>query len=388
MPDPRHQASEPIGLALVYWGRLGAGAALTAEIAVALAGDPRFDLVVSTSRQSELAPPLPAERLLAIDTFDSPASLLQRTALLPRTISTLIGRLKARNVRAIVTIMPHVWGLALQRAARRAGIRTLLIVHDAEPHPGEERPLLDRLVRREMREADRVVTLSRHVADRLLALGAVQPERLATSFHPVFRFALPAAETARPHTPFRVLFFGRILPYKGVLQLLEAYAKLRAEGIDLTLRIAGRGEIGGDPALLTQPGLSIDQGWIAPEAIAPLLSEADALILPYQEASQSGVVAAAAGAGLPVVATPVGGLVEQVEDGRTGILADSVTPAGLAAAIRRLVTTPGLYRACRDGVQAAAGRMSMECFAQELGDIVLDTLPEAPLAPIRRSAAS
>jgi glycosyltransferase involved in cell wall biosynthesis len=365
-------------IALVYWGRLGAGAALMSQIAEAMNQGSRFELYLSPSLNSELPPQVSAERLLPIRTFSGPLGLALRTLMLPLTVRRLVRDLKARKVRAIVTIMPHVWGLALQRAACKAGIRTLLIVHDADPHPGERRPLFDGLVRREIRSSDRIVTFSGHVADRLKTRGDVPEERIVRLYHPILHFgARPAAER---HSPFRLLFFGRILPYKGVAMLLEAFAGLRAEGVDVALSVVGRGAIGAPASLMSQPGLTIRTGWVAPGAIGGILAEADAIALPYLEASQSGVVAAAYGAGLPVVATPVGGLAEQVEDGTTGVLARSTASADFADAVRRLIETPGLYATCRAGAAARADSQSTEHFAMALGDAVLDTVT-APARP-------
>jgi len=371
---PPNHSKTPI--ALVYWGRLGAGAALMSQIAEAMARDARFDLYLSPSLHSELPPEFAAARLLPIRTFAGPVGLLARTLILPLTVRRLVRDLKARNVRAIVTIMPHVWGLTLQRAARRAGIRTLLIVHDADPHPGERRPMLDRLVAQEIRGSDRIVTFSGHVADRLVQRGDVPEARIVRLYHPIFRFgAQPATEA---HKPFRLLFFGRILPYKGVGMLLEAFARLRAEGADVALTVVGRGKIDAPAALLSQPGLTIRTGWVAPDAIGGILAEADAVALPYLEASQSGVVAAAFGAGLPVVATPVGGLKEQVADNATGVLSRNTKPEDFAQAIRRLVETPGLYETCRAGAAAQAEAQSPEHFAKALGDAVLETIETLP----------
>jgi len=363
-------------IALVYWGRLGAGAALMGQIAEALARDDRFNLYLSPSLHSELPPKFPADRLLPVSTFSGPLGLVGRSLILPFTVRRLVRDLKARNVRAIVTVMPHVWGLALQRAARRAGIRTLLIVHDADPHPGERRPLLDRMIAQEIRSSDRIVTFSNHVADRLRARGDVPEDRIARLYHPIFHFG--ATASAVRHAPFRLLFFGRILPYKGVGMLLAAFARLRAEGADVTLTVVGRGRIDAPAGLLIQPGLTIRTGWVAPDAIGGILAEADAIALPYLEASQSGVVAAAYGAGLPVVATPVGGLAEQVFDGVTGTLARSTTAEAFAEAVRRLIETPGLYETCRTGAGRQAEAHAPEHFAAVLGDAVLKTVETPP----------
>lgn len=364
------------GVAIVYWGRLGAGAQLMQEIAGAMMSDDRFDVFASPSRQSELPNPLPPDRLLPVDTFSGPASLLFRTALLSWIVARLVDRLIERNVHTIVTIMPHVWGTALQRAARRAGIRTILMVHDADSHPGERRPVFDWLARREIRRSDRIVTLSDHVASRLIARGDVSPDRVIRLFHPIFHFGAPSGDD-RPRSPLRLLFFGRILPYKGVELLLEAFARLRAQGVPVTLRVVGRGDIAAAPELLQQPGLAIEQGWVPPGAIGGILASADAMVLPYLEASQSGVAAAAHGAGLPVIATPVGGLAEQMIDGVTGVLAKDTTRNAVADAIRRLVETPGLYSACRAGVARQAEAQAPENFARLLGDAVVAAVHSA-----------
>jgi glycosyltransferase involved in cell wall biosynthesis len=363
--------ADKIAIAVIYWGRRGAGVALMEQIAAGLSADGRFDVFLSPSLQSEgviSAGP----HIFAISTFSGPVSLACRTVLLPRTVKRLVRRLRAARVKAAVTIMPHVWGWPLQRALRRAGIRTVLMVHDAEPHPGEKRPLFDALVRREIRGSDRIVTLSDHVANRLIRLGIVAENRISRLFHPILTFGgnVPKISDGRR----RLLFFGRILPYKGVPLLLEAFAGLRRDSNDYALRIVGRGPIAAPAALLDQPGLTIEEGWVAPEAIGSILAEADAVLLPYIEASQSGVIAAAYGAGLPVVVTPVGGLAEQVVDGETGIVASQATAAAFAAAIARLFDTPGLYSACEAGVARMVKTHAPRRFAKALGDAILATL--------------
>ena len=60
------------------------------------------------------------------------------------------------------------------------------------------------------------------------------------------------------------------------------------------------------------PGVTVENRWVPETEIGSLLAWSDALILPYREASQSGVAAAAIAAGRPVIATRVGGLGEQL----------------------------------------------------------------------------
>src|SRR3954447_20313194 len=89
---------------------------------------------------------------------------------------------------------------------------------------------------------------------------------------------------------------------------------------------------------------------------ADLFAAADAVVLPYRRASQSGVLLLAYGFGRPVVAYPVGGLAEAVEDGQTGWLCAAADAAALAVA-RGDVAAAGPEECARRG---AAGRRLAE----------------------------
>ena len=160
--------------------------------------------------------------------------------------------------------------------------------------------------------------------------------------------------------------------------LLDAFARLRAAGVAVSLTVIGRGQIDAPHDLGSQPGLTIKTGWVAPDAIGDILANADAIALPYLEASQSGVIAAAYGARVPVVATPVGGLTEQIVDGETGTLAQSTSAADFADAVRQLIETPGLHQKCRVGAARYADARSLERFSAALGDTILHTVAEGP----------
>jgi len=70
------------------------------------------------------------------------------------------------------------------------------------------------------------------------------------------------------------------------------------------------------------------------------------VVAPYIEASQSGIISIAQDRGRPVIATPVGGLPEQIRHEETGIITNDVTPEGLAQAIRRFMEDGNFYRYC------------------------------------------
>jgi len=363
---PTEAESRPLSLLFAYWGRRGAGPTLTQAMVRAAQADPALAVAVSFSRNGERADALArlAAHPLAIDTFDTAPGAVWASLRLPSLRRGLIQEMRARRIDWVVTVMPHLWGRILASAAHAAGSRYAVIVHDAQAHPGEESWLLDRLAASEIRAADRVIACSDHVAKVLSQRYGALP--LATLFHPPFDFGAAAPHAARQtaRTPLRLLIFGRILPYKGLPLLLEAHRLLRSEGLDCSLTVAGEGSLEGiDPQT---PGVTFVNRWIDEAEIPGFLSEADVLVAPYVEASQSGVIAAALAAALPVVATPVGGLVEQVRHRDTGMIAEAASAEAIADAIRALAGDPALYARCSAGALKLAEETSWPSFIMQL----------------------
>ena len=99
--------------------------------------------------------------------------------------------------------------------------------------------------------------------------------------------------------------------------------------------------------------------------LGPILARYHRPVLSHTDASQSGVAAAAFGAGLPVVAMPVGGLIEQVVDGVTGLLASRADAPALADATKRLLLDPTLYRAVCTNIARTREQRSMATFVKD-----------------------
>jgi glycosyltransferase involved in cell wall biosynthesis len=84
------------------------------------------------------------------------------------------------------------------------------------------------------------------------------------------------------------------------------------------------------------PGVTVEQRWVADDQLASEVASAHALVLPYREASQSGVVPIALAHGIPVVVTAVGGLPGQIDHGRNGLIV-SPDAMALAAAMGKML---------------------------------------------------
>ncbi|MBV8587524.1 MAG: glycosyltransferase family 4 protein [Verrucomicrobia bacterium] len=150
-----------------------------------------------------------------------------------------------------------------------------------------------------------------------------------------------------------VLFFGQIAPYKGLEYLVSAMAQLVRRMPDLRLIIAGKVK-GGYSEYWQQIQTGIVSSGIREQVIRRIqfipddevelyFKAADVVIIPYINIFQSGVPFLAYSFGLPIVATDVGSLKEDVVDGKTGFMCKAQDPTDLANAIERYFSSD-LYR--------------------------------------------
>jgi glycosyltransferase involved in cell wall biosynthesis len=240
---------------------------------------------------------------------------------------------------------------AIARAARRDA-RVVVICANAVPH--ESRPG-DRMVMSWlMRSADAILVHTeaerealRRLTDRPVAVAALPPHLPATG----------RSEAGPDRPPLRrLLFFGKVRPYKGVDVLLRAMALVP----DVELGIVGefyedRARL---DALVDELGLAerihVTPDYLPAHRIPEVFAGFDALVLPYRTATASQLVALAHWHGLPVVATRVGNFPETVRDGVDGLLCSPGDVLGLAGALRSLYE-PGRLEALRAGVRPADG---------------------------------
>jgi glycosyltransferase involved in cell wall biosynthesis len=224
--------------------------------------------------------------------------------------------------------------------------RYALTVHDPTPHPGEAMAARWRQgYRRSLRRrASLVFVHSEVLAEELRGTGEVSAPI------EVVPHGFEAGAATPPPAQTSLLFFGRITHYKGLDTLLEAMPKVWAGDPMARLVVAGEGEIPDHP-VLGDPRVELRPGYLPDAEIPSLFAAATMVVLPYRQASQSGVGSQARQFGRPLVTTNVGGLPELVGDD-FGRAVPPEDPASLAAAILEVAGTPGL--AAKMGERAAS----------------------------------
>jgi glycosyltransferase involved in cell wall biosynthesis len=357
---------------LAYWGRRGALCRFTYNLARTAARRERPAVSVSIANNNELREEFSrlGDLVMPVDTFSSPAGAFTAWPALMRLRRELADCFVADRTRAFVSLLSHVWSPLMTSEIRRAGVRHIVVVHDAEPHAGDRTAIVNGWLLREARAADHIVTLSRAVADRLVAVAQIPSERISVLFHPDIDYGATPIRRSDAE-PLRVLFLGRLLAYKGLGLFVEALELLHRQGVAIDAGVFGSGAIGDDAGRLAVLGAEIQNRWIGEGEFGSILGRYDIVVASYVAASQSGVVSAALGAGLPVVVTPVGGLPEQIEAGVTGVIAAAPTAEAVAAAIRQLADDRSLFHRLRRGVSATAPKRSMARFLDAITALAL-----------------
>ncbi|HTJ90941.1 MAG TPA: glycosyltransferase [Acidocella sp.] len=310
-----------------HWGRRGAGPIFAARLAEALNGVPGQSAALSLPSGAEIlagrdAPPCDWREPTYTSTLGFIAKRLASPLLRPRTLTHL--RRLAPDIA--LCAMPALLDAHMVAALRQLSIPYAVIAHDASAHPGDGLNFLALNQARLLRGAKHLFCLSGHVETALRAQGFGTGEQTLTKlWHPPMDLT-SAIPPLRPTSRPKLLYFGRLLPYKGLDLLADALDVLR-ENRNFDLRVCGDGP--NSPTLdrlCAMAGVSVERRWFADNELPELLAWSDALVLPYREASQSGVAALALAAGRYLLATAVGGLPEQLAGEETALLCSPTAP--------------------------------------------------------------
>jgi glycosyltransferase involved in cell wall biosynthesis len=306
-----------------------------------------------------------------------PEAVFLLDCLNPLSWRKALARLREFESQALVLpwlhpVLAPPYSYLLRRAPR--DVARVVICHNVVPHePLRGGAALTRAV---LRHADLFVVHASRQREELAGFGladipvlkAFHPRFVASDLAPEPGEEERAAERRRQGNPeLSLIMFGAVRPYKGVDLALKALA-LVDPALHVRLTVAGKFWEGGAElrqqaeALGLNGRLELRDGFVPNEEAALLFAAADASLLPYRSASQSGVVQLSFAHGRPVIATRVGGLPAAVSDGSDGLLCDP-EPASIARAIERMAQEKQQLAA---GVRADAHEHSFARYAELL----------------------
>ena len=219
--------------------------------------------------------------------------------------------------------------------------KKIVTINDPELHSGESGWLMTFILRKITRfllgNADEIIVLGSRQKETVKRLGYKQP--IIVSRIGQYDFFTKKTKKKYLVEPNTLLFFGRIKEYKGLKYLLEALDIINDKNIKFKLIIAGEGDIAPYAEMIKRLGDKVEQyiGYISDEKAAEYFQRASFIVMPYTDATQTGVVQVAYSFKKPVIATNVGSLPEVVIDGNTGIIIMSKNVAALSKAIQSLL---------------------------------------------------
>jgi len=347
-------------IVLLYLGRKGAGPVYSYEMARALSKKCKVFVFLSAfvenkaSWESEAAQN-PNIEISLVTTY---TTMLQFLFSFLRIFTFFKIAMKINRLKPdiLYSTMPHFWDAILFPLIKCSlKVKT---IHDASLHDGESNFLLKFFHRFVFRQADKYVILSNSFKSDLTSKG-IDVKDIIVIPHAVFDYYknIDQVDGEKKFQFFgRILFFGRIVKYKGLGVLLDAMSIILETVPDLKLLIAGDGDI--EPYMEKikkfPDNIELHFGWVSDERVGDFFSEIDFLVLPYTQASQSGVIPLSYGFSKPVVASAVGGIPEQVKHMKTGILVEPGNVRQLADSVVLLISDQKLLQEmscnCRDFV--------------------------------------
>lgn len=220
----------------------------------------------------------------------------------------------------------HIWAEDIINQVSKKKIVTLC--HDPVMHSGES--LIKRfLYKKHIKNSDEVVVLTKSFVPIICQNYGFKMNHIHYMPHGLMKLYREKQNknihNMYDNTNINFLFFGRIQKYKGLDILIEAFNTLKKEYNDITLTIAGNGKIDGFEKInKLDRSIRIINEYIPDENVGCYFDGPNVVtVLPYLDATQSGVIPIAIEYGTPIIASDTGGLKEQMLDGKFGVFIEA-----------------------------------------------------------------
>ena len=255
----------------------------------------------------------------------------------------LIGKLAKKNKALIFIPGFHPYNIIIISISKLLGLETINTVHDYVTHIGERNALLEFVQKKCLMLSNKVVFLTEAELKKARIKGFA-PKQYFVLPHP-----LPDVRSTHKldYNPIlRVLFLGRFREYKGINLIYECCQKL--ENVHFTL--AGKGPLP-EHWDHSRKNLNIINTWLKESYIKELVLSHHLLVLPYIDASQSGVLCMGLSYEIPMIISKNEGLKEQLDD--TGALWIEANTASLMSAIMKISRSRDDYEFLKSSVMEA-----------------------------------
>ena len=319
-----------------------------------------FDLLCSKYSETDYQIP----NIITTKTYQSPTSFIINSILFLPVLLLRIIRIH-QNYDIIYFPTVHPWNFPIILLWRLLKKKTILTIHDAELHPGEENIVLQWCLKVSMKYTNYLVFLTNHVKQL-----AYKNYKLKAPYRIISQglLPLPNIELGHARRGKHILFLGRISKYKGVDLLINAVNEMPITSYD-SLTIAGM-PIYEVTIPQNNPKIKLYAKYMSEEEMSNFLNQCDIVVLPYIEASQSGVILLATLAEKPIICSKIGGLTEQLTNEEC-IFIDP-TKENIQKAIEQLLSNDLLYSSIQEALRKKKKNLTWDKKAQSLINYVED----------------
>ncbi|GMN99844.1 glycosyltransferase family 4 protein [Parageobacillus thermoglucosidasius] len=332
-----------------YTGRKGGGAAFAYEATKALI-EKEQNIIAIVSEYAEnlnLWKQLPLKKLIILRTYNNFLDFIPRTFLFLLIYIWRIKKdLKGFNIDYVYCPMIQPWTIFINMLFKDA--KKIVTVHDPEPHSGTRNFIFVYLANLCARFSDELIVLSESFRE----LCAKKFNKSINNVHYIphgdFSYYKRVQKKQKiinyPKDHVNFLFFGRISKYKGLNILSKAYSIVNRELNNVTLTVAGSGDFSEfEEDYKRLKNVRVLNRWFNDDEVGSLFDgENIIVVLPYLDATQSGVIPIAIEYGVPIIASNTGGLSQQINHLETGILVEPKNPIALAEAMINLANNKEL----------------------------------------------
>ncbi len=246
-------------------------------------------------------------------------------------LHAIVRRVKSAHFDAIWFESLHVWNLPIMKAVK-GKTHIYHVIHEVIPHEGDRQvKQVDFFNKVLVKLADTIVLRNEKYVPAMVERYGISSDRV--EYMELWRRYPGYTE---PVHSKRVLFFGRINPYKGADNLLKIVRLCPDVSFDVVGRV--------DPEmeevvreLSKEKNVHLETGYVSDDEMKKVFINADWAIVPYNSASQSGIIIDAYKYSRPVIAFNVGAIAEQVEEGKSGYLVKAGDIDNFAAAVKKAV---------------------------------------------------
>ncbi|CAG1023441.1 partial Alpha-D-kanosaminyltransferase, partial [Patescibacteria group bacterium] len=272
----------------------------------------------------------------------------------PRLYNIKYFLLNYRIFKQIISFDPDVvhiiggcmWFSFLLPLLRIKKYQLITTFHDPKPHLGEKDLSTRIIFYFETRYSDKIIVHGKKLKEIMMKEYGIANEKIYSitiGEHMVAPFKKYENKDLKEDGNL-ILFFGRIQKYKGLEYLIKAEPLIKNHLPDAKIIIAGGGKRFKEyeKMIVNKESFIIHNHYISFQEGAELFQRASIVVLPYIEASQSGVVVTAYGFKKPVIVTNTGSIPEIVDDNITGLIVPPKNSIALAEAVIKLMKDENL----------------------------------------------